>query len=196
MFTDIVGFSQILEHMTAPEAAALLNRHFTMLAKCVEVEGGTIDKFDGDSLMAFWGAPEPHEDHADRACRAALLIKREIERENNVQRKARGPVLRLRIGMCTGRVVVGNIGSPGRINYTAVGDTVNVARRLEELGKTVGRTEEEANILVSSSLRSALVKPFSLAHLGSYKLRGRTERTDVYVLEQGEYGANQERPGQ
>jgi len=196
MFTDIVGFSQILEHMTAPEAAALLNRHFTMLAECVEVEGGTIDKFDGDSLMAFWGAPEPHEDYADRACRAALLIKREIEKENNVQREACGPVLRLRIGMCTGRVVVGNIGSPGRINYTAVGNAVNVARRLEELGKAVGRTEEDANILVSSSLRSALVKPFSLAHLGSHKLRGRTERTDVYGLEQGESGANQERPGQ
>jgi class 3 adenylate cyclase len=182
MFTDIAGFTQLSENMTAPDAAELLNQHFTMVARCVEAEGGTIDKFDGDSVMAIWGAPERYEDFADRACRAALAVKRAVLADNERQRRERGVPIRIRIGLHTGRVVVGNIGSPGRINYTVVGDPVNVARRLEELGKIVGQTSGEVNILVSGAVRSALVKPIALTHLGSHALRGRTEHVEVYEL--------------
>jgi class 3 adenylate cyclase len=182
MFTDIVGFTRLSEKMTAPDAAELLNQHFSTVARCVEAEDGTIDKFSGDSVMAIWGALEQYEDFADRACRAALAIKRAVLADNVRQRREGGAAIRMRIGVHTGRVVVGNIGSPGRINYTVVGDAVNVARRLEELGKTAGQTSGEVNILVSGAVRSALVKPIALTHVGSHELRGRTEHIEVYEL--------------
>jgi class 3 adenylate cyclase len=182
MFTDIVGFTRLSENMTASDAAELLNQHFTMVARCVEAEGGTIDKFNGDSVMAIWGAPKHYDDLADRACRAALDIKRAILGHNEQQREERAVATCLRIGVHIGRVVVGNIGSPGRINYTVVGDPVNVAQRMEELGKIVGQPSGEVNILVSDAVRSALVNPMALTYLGSHELRGRTEHVEVYQL--------------
>jgi class 3 adenylate cyclase len=182
MFTDIVGFTRLSENMTASDAAELLNQHFTMVARCVEAEGGTIDKFNGDSVMAIWGAPKHYDDLADRACRAALDIKRAVLAHNEQQREERAVATCLRIGVHIGRVVVGNIGSPGRINYTVVGDPVNVAQRMEELGKIVGQPSGEVNILVSGAVRSALVNPMALTYLGSHELRGRTEHVEVYQL--------------
>ncbi|MFQ5974312.1 MAG: adenylate/guanylate cyclase domain-containing protein, partial [Alphaproteobacteria bacterium] len=135
MFTDIVGFTTLSETMPAAETAAFLNDHFALLGASVEAEGGTIDKFIGDALMAFWGAPDEQEDNADRACRAARAIRRAVDRDNvRRQKEGRAPV-RLRIGIHTGPVVVGNIGAPGRMNYTIVGDTVNTGQRVEALGK-------------------------------------------------------------
>jgi adenylate cyclase len=182
MFTDIENFSTITETMTAPAVAEFVNRHFTTLSECVEAEGGTIDKYIGDSVMAIWGAPEPHDDCADRACRAALAIQAAVGRQNAGAAAEGGPRLRLRIGIHSGRVVAGNIGSPDRINYTVVGDPVNVTERLEELGKEIGRTDDDINILVSGTLRAALLQPFDLTHLGPQKLRGRQEQVEVYVL--------------
>ena len=137
MFTDVSGFTRMASRWTPLEAAAFLNRHFALLGGCVEAEGGTIDKYIGDSMMAFWGAPEDQPDHVERACRAARAIAAAIRKENE-ERQAQGldPV-RIRIGISTGRVLVGNIGAPTRINYTLVGDAVNIAQRLEQLGKEV-----------------------------------------------------------
>ncbi|MGI9385522.1 MAG: adenylate/guanylate cyclase domain-containing protein, partial [Methyloligellaceae bacterium] len=138
MFTDIVGFTTISEAMTAPTTADFLIEHFTMIADCVEAEGGTVDKYMGDSVMAIWGAPELYEDAADRACHTVLAIADAIRHYNTRQEKEGGPQVRLTVGIHLGRVVVGNIGSPGRLNYTVVGDSVNVAQRLQEAGKFVG----------------------------------------------------------
>src|SRR5690606_6513392 len=135
LFTDIVGFTSIGERLSAQKLSAFLNRHFTVLAEHIEREGGTIDKYIGDSIMAFWNAPDPQPDHADRAVRAALAIARALHEDNERRaRKGLRPV-RLRIGLHTGPAVAGNIGAPGRVNYTLVGDTVNTAQRLESLGK-------------------------------------------------------------
>ena len=112
LFTDIAGFTTASEGMPAAATAEFLNRHFALLSACVEAEGGTIDKFIGDSVMAFWGAPDRQADHAERACRAALAMARAV-RDDNAARTAAGlPPVRMRIGIHTGSVVVGNIGAP------------------------------------------------------------------------------------
>ena len=128
MFTDIAGFSSVSEHLSAPEVAALVNRHFEIVAGCIEAEDGTVDKFIGDSVMAFWGAPDALPDAPERACRAALAIAEGIRAENHRRRAAGEAALGIRIGIHSGSATVGNIGSPGRINYTIIGDAVNVGQ--------------------------------------------------------------------
>ncbi len=184
MFTDIVEFTTLSEHLTASQTALFLNDHFAGLADCIQKNGGTIDKFIGDSVMAVWGALEHQDDAADLACHAAIEIAHWIRKYNQHERIEAGlPYLvRLRIGIHIGRVVVGNIGSEGRLSYTVVGDAVNVAQRLEEAGKVFGNTQTEANILVSNSVRSALIKPMEFERIGAHKLRGREELVEIYSL--------------
>lgn len=149
MFTDIVGFTTLAQAMTAADTAALLNEHFSLLAGCIEAEDGAVDKYIGDSVMAFWGPPLGEEDHARRACNAALAIRDTVEAENQRRARAGAPAIGVRIGLHSGRAIVGNIGAPGRINYTLVGDTVNVAQRLEQLIKRLDIAGERVPILVS-----------------------------------------------
>ncbi len=182
LFTDIAGFSEITDRLPAPQLAEFLNRHFGMLTGCIEAEEGTIDKYIGDSVMAFWGAPFLQPDHAQRACRAARAIA-ETLRADNERRLEKGlrPV-RLRIGIATGAVVVGNVGAPGRINYTLIGDTVNIAQRLEQLAKTFDLGSEEAIILISDDTAKALGGDIITEPLGSQELRGLAKPLDVYRI--------------
>jgi class 3 adenylate cyclase len=184
MFTDIVGFTTLSENMTAPAVAEFLNDHFAMIARCVDAEEGTVDKFIGDSTMAVWGAPERQADFADRACRCALAISRAVHKYNVDRQSSQyeAPRVWLRIGLHVGRVVVGNIGSTDHVNYTVVGDAVNVAQRLEEAAKTFGDTDREVNILISGSVRSSLVESFDMVHVGPRVLRGREEQVEIYML--------------
>ena len=187
MFTDIVSFTPQAEHLPEHETAALLNHHFALLGACIEREGGIIDKYIGDSVMALWGplAGTP-PDYAAAAIRAALDIARVI-REDNQIRHARGEApIRLRIGLHSGPAVVGNIGAPGRINFTVVGDTVNVAQRFEQLGKVYMRPEEDIIVLVSGATIAAVK---DRANLGIElpqpefrRVRGHAEPVEVYRL--------------
>jgi adenylate cyclase len=177
MFTDIANFSAAAERLPAARIAAYLNEHFAMLGRCVEAESGTIDKFIGDCLMAFWGAPEKMKDHAPRAARAALAM-----REENDRRVAAGrPRLRLRIGLHSGPVVVGNIGAPGRTNYTIVGDTVNIGNRLEQLGKVLSG-DEDTTILISAETAALLGPEFEMKSLGPRRVRGRNGEVEIFRL--------------
>jgi len=182
LFTDIAGFTGLSETMPAAEIADFLNNHFTLVAKCVEAEGGTVDKYIGDSVMAFWGAPEPQHDHAERACRAALAVSVALKSDNEARSQEGKPPVHMRIGVHTGDVIVGNIGAPGRINYTIVGDTVNTANRLEQLCKEVCAGSPEASILVSGATAAALGPGFAPASVGEHRLRGRHETVEVYRL--------------
>jgi adenylate cyclase len=182
LFTDIADFTSLAEKLPAPAAAAFLNHHFKLLAACVEVEGGTIDKFIGDSLMAFWGAPELQPDHSDRACRAARAIAAVIAGDNRHRRELGMPPVRIRIGVHTGSAVVGNIGAPGRINYTLVGDVVNTAQRIENIAKECMTVEDEAVVLVSDAILRAVASNYSVEPIGRRVLRGRQEATDVFRL--------------
>lgn len=181
MFTDIVGFTSLSEGMSASAVAEFTNQHLTMLGECVEAEGGTIDKYIGDSLMAFWGAPDDLKDHAQAACRAAMAIAAEI-RADNARRQEQGlaPV-RIRVGIHTGPLIVGDIGSPNRINYTIMGDTVNVAARLEALGKEVD-PEAEVLILISGETAKGAGRGFDLREEGAHTVRGKTIATSVFKL--------------
>ena len=125
MFTDIDGFTSMSEGQSAKDVAHMINAHLAILGKCVEDEGGTIDKYIGDALMAFWGAPDAQADTAERACRAAIAMKSALEADNRARAEAGQHRIRIRIGIHQGPVLVGNIGAPGRVNYTIIGDPVN-----------------------------------------------------------------------
>ncbi len=181
MFTDVSGFTKLASAMPAESVADFLNRHFALIAECVEAEGGTVDKYIGDGVMAFWGAPEDQPDHADRAARAALAIVERIAADNAERVKADLVPVRLRVGIHSGPVVVGNIGAPGRVNYTIIGDTVNTAQRLEQLGKELGH-EVPAIVLTSEQTVALLGGDFAVEALGTQVLRGRSEETSIYRL--------------
>jgi class 3 adenylate cyclase len=182
LFTDIRDFTGLAESLSAGETATFLNAHFSLLGACIEAEGGTVDKYIGDSIMAFWGAPAPVEDHVQRACRAALSIRRAIDLDNE-RRRARGEApVRVGVGIHTGAAIAGNIGAPGRINYTLVGDTVNIAQRLEELTKHYGMADS-VEILVSAEVSVRLGPGFGRSLRGRHELRGRHGAVEVSRLD-------------
>ncbi|HET7559264.1 MAG TPA: adenylate/guanylate cyclase domain-containing protein, partial [Limnochordia bacterium] len=141
LFADLRGFTRFAEGLPPERTLAVLNRHLRIMSDAVLQHGGTLDKFTGDGLMAFFGAPLAAHDHASRALRAAAAMLSGIERID-------APRLPIGIGIHTGDVVVGNIGSDRRLEYTAIGDTVNVAARLEEAA-------EAGEILVSEETHAA-----------------------------------------
>ena len=165
--------------MTARETADLLNQHFALLAKCVEREEGTIDKFIGDALMAFWGAPDRQPNQVDRAVRAVCAMAQTVQ-EDNVLRRGQGLVpIRMRMGLHSGPAVVGNIGAPERMNYTAVGDTVNTAQRMEGLGKEVA-PDAEIVVLASEAIVAAMTLDVKHEPVGAFTVKGKTEPVQVY----------------
>lgn len=178
MFTDIIGFTTLSERLKEDEIALLLNEHFEILGESVEKYDGTIDKYIGDALMAFWGAPEVMEDTPNKACKAALAMKKSIEVYNQTAKEK----IRIRVGIHTGPTIVGNIGSTGRINYTIVGDSVNVTQRIESLGREyIGETESVC-ILISEETRKGLDKSFVTEQLGEHLIKGRQQYMKVYKL--------------
>jgi len=181
MFTDIVGFTTIAEGHSPAEVAALVNEHFDILGSCVEEQGGTIDKYIGDALMAFWGAPETTEDASVRACYCALAMVDALERDNQ-RRKGEGLApIKIRIGIHTGPALVGNIGAKGRVNYTIIGDTVNTCQRIENLGREI-ETRRAAVILISDSVARDLPASMPYAQVGSFAVKGRDKPVEVYQL--------------
>ena len=183
MLTDIVGFTTLAEPMTPAAVSDFVNRHFTMLNACVEGEGGTVAQFIGDSVMSFWGAPDPQPDHAARACRAALAIGRALEAENARRAREGQPPVRMRIGINTGMVTAGNVGAPGRSNYGIVGDTVNATQRIEQLAKTLCQDRPTVAILVSARTREQAGVGFRFGEVGAHELRGRRELVMIYRLD-------------
>jgi adenylate cyclase len=178
LFTDVVGFTERTTSLSAEETADFLNHHLGVLTGCIEAEGGMVDKFIGDAVMALWNAIDEQPDHAARAAQAALAIAAAI-REDNGEREV--PV-RVRIGLHSGPVVVGNIGTATRMNYTVVGDTVNVAQRIEDLAKEL-RPDAEVAILLSAATAAALPPGLAVTSLGWHQLRGRDDPTEIFALE-------------
>jgi adenylate cyclase len=181
MFTDIADFTAMSEHRPASDVADFLNEHFALLGACVEAQDGTVDKFIGDALMAFWGAPDAQEDTAARACCAALAIARAIGADNAKREAAGKPPIRMRIGIHSGPVVVGNVGWPGRINYTIVGDTVNTCQRLESMGKQADQGDA-VTILISGTTARLLDNDFTFEPAGTFRVKGKAEEVEVFRL--------------
>ena len=181
MFTDIRGFSALAEDKRPSEIAGLLNQHFEMMAGCIEDEGGTVDKFIGDSIMAFWGAPEPMSDHRSRGLRAARAICRAVNEKLLCQRTDGGDEVAVRVGLHTGPVIVGNIGSKSRVNYTVVGDAVNTASRLQALAKEIA-PDDDCVVLVSEATATGAPDDIVMTSVGAHVPRGRRGTINVYRL--------------
>lgn len=177
LFSDIEGFTSLAESMPPAEVAALTSDSLASATAAVHASGGVVDKFIGDSVMALWNAPSPLTDHAAKAC-AAALAARDSERRLVGSPEWEGrPRIRTRFGLHTGRAVVGNIGSPERLNYTAVGDTVNLASRLEGLNKLYGTT-----ILVSDAVRRDAGDRFDFRMVDHVAVAGRSASVAVHEL--------------
>jgi adenylate cyclase len=175
LFADIVGFTRLSETMPPREINIILNRYFSSMTDIVFSNGGTLDKYIGDGLMAVFGAPMEKEDDAERAVRTALEIRRELTAMMKTTSADRR--FDIRVGLNTGRVVAGNIGSPKRMEYTVIGDPVNVASRLESIAKP--------NQIVIGEKTFGLVKnKFKIQEVGTRKVKGKSSGIMVYeVLE-------------
>jgi adenylate cyclase len=182
MFTDIAGFTSLAANLSPAEVASFLNEHFSLITDGVVSEGGTVDKYIGDSLMAFWGAPEDQPNHAELAFNAALEISSRLRRDNIRRREAGLEPVRVRIGVHSGKAIVGNIGAPGHLNYTAVGDTVNAAQRVEALGKSLADDGQDVVILVSRATIEQIGLGFESFSAGIHSLPGRYGALEVFRL--------------
>jgi adenylate cyclase len=167
------------EALTPQEMLAILNRYFTRMAAIVEKHGGIVDKYVGDALMALFGAPLNHPDDAERALKAALEMVAALE-ELNQQWHERGlPTINLGIGINTDVVVAGNMGSESRLNYSVIGDGVNLASRLEGLTKV---SEYETRIIISGSTLAKVSGKFQVRRLGEVAVRGKQTATEIFAL--------------
>ena len=177
VFTDVRDFTTIAESADPDSLMHQTSRYFSVLTEAFLAEGGTVDKFIGDAVMVFWNAPNPQPDHVERACRAALAGRAACE-ELNSQFETEGlkPFF-TRFGIHVGEAVVGNLGSTERMNYTALGNTVNLAARLEGLNKQFGTT-----ILVSEDVYSRVRHGFQFRALESVIAKGMTKETRIFEL--------------
>ncbi len=177
LFTDVTNFTGIAEAADPDSLMRQTSRHFAALTEAFLAEGGTVDKFIGDSVMVFWNAPHLQLDHVERACRAALSAKAASD-ALNTQFEAEGlPPFAVRVGIHFGDAVVGNVGSAERMNYTVLGNSVNLAARLEGLNKEYGTT-----ILVSEAVRKRVEHCFRFKAIASVIAKGMTTETRVYEL--------------
>ena len=178
LFSDIRGFTTLSEHLEPTELVALLNRYFTPVTRAIQAEGGFVDKFIGDAVMALFSAPVDLPDHPDAACRAAVGMVKALEAFNADQAAQGQPTIDIGIGIHTGEAVVGNMGSEERLNYTALGDSVNVASRLEGLTKEYG-----SRILITEVTRDGLQGAWETTFLGAIPVKGRHQPVSVFALD-------------
>ncbi|MBX9683942.1 MAG: adenylate/guanylate cyclase domain-containing protein [Hyphomicrobium sp.] len=182
LFADVRGFSRISERMAAEDLIRFVNRLFTPLTETILRNGGTIDKFMGDAVMAFWNAPTDDPDHARKACRTALQMLDDVAQLNAdlmAEAETLGAVhepIRIGIGINTGACVVGNVGSPERFDYSVLGDVVNVAARFEEATKTAG-----ADIIIGEATAVAVAE-FDIQDAGTVTLRSKDRPEKIFAL--------------
>ena len=177
MFTDVRGFTGITEESGAQGTVQFLNQSFTMMVDCIAREGGMLDKFIGDAIMACFGLPIAHGDDPDRAARAAISMIRELWEWNVVRRSQGLKTVDMGIGLNTDNVVSGNIGSPKRMDYTVIGDGVNLASRLESACKAYS-----ARILASESTVSRLRGTYRLRDVDLVVVKGKTQPVRVFEI--------------
>ena len=179
MFTDVKGFSTISEQLDPQDLVALLNRYLGDMSDVVLDERGTIDKYEGDAIIAFFGAPVELKDHAERACRSAVLMKRiemQLNKEFLSAKTAPSPLL-TRIGINSGDIVVGNMGTIRKMNYTMMGNAVNLAARLEGVNKQYGTW-----ILISDETKSLIGNEFLTRQLDRVRVVGINTPVRLYEL--------------
>lgn len=177
LFSDVRSFTTVTEQLGAQGTVSLLNEYFTLMVDCIQREGGMLDKFIGDAIMAAFGVPVAHEDDEDRAVRAAVSMIRELALFNRARASRGQKPVEIGIGINTDEVVSGNIGSPKRMNYTIIGDGVNLAARLETANKQYG-----TRILVSEYTYKKLRGTYRGREVDRVVVQGKTEPVVMYEI--------------
>jgi len=176
-FSDLAGFSTISEKLSPEELVELLNNYLTEMTDIILKYDGTVDKFEGDAIIAFFGAPVPYEDHALRACRVAIEMQQRLK-EMRAEWKAQGKhELFMRIGVSTGKMVIGNMGSKTRMDYTMMGDSVNLASRLEGVNK-----QYNTEIMISEFTYEKVKEDMEVRELDRIRVMGKTEPIKIYEV--------------
>ncbi len=177
LFSDIRSFTTLTEELGAQETVSLLNEYFTIMVDCIQNEGGMLDKFIGDAIMAVFGMPFPHDDDPDRGLRTAISMMTELNDFNYLRIKAGKRTIDHGVGLNTDFVVSGNIGSPKRMDYTVIGDGVNLAARLESACKQYG-----ARILVSEHTMKNLKSTYRTREVDKVIVKGKTKPVGVFEV--------------
>jgi adenylate cyclase len=179
LFSDIRGFTSMSERMAPEEVVGLLNPYLQVMSEVIHKHGGTVDKYEGDAIVAFFGEPIPHPDHAIRAARASMEMRQELKKLTH-EWQAEGrftDVFEMGIGLNTGEVFVGLLGSEQRVNYTVIGDTANMAARLQDLTKEYGFP-----VLLSQTTYEQIKDEFTVHFVAETILRGKKEPVKIYRL--------------
>jgi len=177
-FSDLKDFTTLSEHLAPTELVAILNAYFSAMEDIVKAHGGLVDKYIGDAIVAVFGSTHTDPDHAQQAVETALACCRRLAEMNADGTSFLGHRLVMRIGLNTGEALVGNIGSKGKFNWTVMGDTVNVASRLQDINKRYGTT-----ILASEATVAAAGAAIAFRHVDRVQVKGRHEAVDVYTPE-------------
>jgi len=176
-FSDMSGFTEMSERMEPRQLVSLINEYLSAMTDSIFLQEGTLDKYEGDAVMAFWGAPLVQADHARRACWAALDNRSRLKELCKDWEKRGLPTFDIRIGVNTGPMIVGNVGSTSRMEYTVLGDAVNTGARLEQLNKLYG-----THILISEATRDGAGGAIETREVDLIELRGKKKRIRVYEL--------------
>jgi len=176
LFADISGFTTVSETKKPEEVAAFLSNFFSAAVDAIFAYGGTLDKFIGDAVMAFFGAPIPQDDHADRAIMAGLMMMDRVEQWNSDREQQGLPPVRIRIGINSGPAVVGNVGTEKRVDYTVLGSSVNIASRLES------GVAKPGQLVVSKNTLERCFGSFETEALGEFALKGLQQKMPVFAI--------------
>jgi adenylate cyclase len=172
LFSDIANFTSISEGLDSDDLAKAMNSYFQLaVSQCIHATDGTVVKYLGDSIFAFWNAPDLQKDHAERACAAALLFRDRVKQSMN------GKPLVTRLGLHTGIANVGNFGSTHRVDYTALGESINLASRMEGLNKYLG-----TRVLITGTTHAEISGKFVTRFIGQFRLKGFEKHVDVFEL--------------
>ncbi|MGA2622944.1 MAG: CHASE2 domain-containing protein [Bacteroidota bacterium] len=177
MFSDIEGFTSISESMKPENLVLLLNEYLTIMSAIILKHAGTLDKYEGDAIMAFWGAPIPQEDHALRACRACVEMLQSLKDLRERWKNEGKPSINIRIGLNTGDMIVGNMGGVERFEYTVIGDSVNLGSRLESANK-----QYHTRLMMSEQTHKRVADHVVARELDMIVVMGKTEPIKVYEL--------------
>ncbi|HEX7831107.1 MAG TPA: adenylate/guanylate cyclase domain-containing protein [Thermoanaerobaculia bacterium] len=176
LFADISGFTTVSETKRPEEVREFLSNFFSAAVDAIFAYGGTLDKFIGDAVMAFFGAPIPQDDHADRAIMAGLMMQERVELWNEEREKEGLPPVRIRVGINSGPAVVGNVGTEKRVDYTVLGSSVNIASRLES------GVAKPGQLVISQNTLERVIGSFEIESLGEFALKGLQQKMPVFLV--------------